>query len=205
MSSFPARVVKVGGSLLDMPGFPETLRDWLSVQANAAHVLVVGGGSLADEVRTLSRQFRMNQAAAHWACVDLLTATARIVASLVPSLTFVRRFEALQSALRGAAAPCIVFAVADFLEHFEPLLAAPALPRDWTVTTDSIAARLAVALDAEELVLLKSTDLPREIGRQTAADRGLVDEFFPIASRGLANVRWVNLRDGSAEESHLPK
>jgi aspartokinase-like uncharacterized kinase len=204
MNIYPVRVVKVGGSLLDMPEFPETLRDWLSAQAAAAHVLVVGGGSLADEVRALSRRFQMDQAAAHWACVDLLTATARIVASLVPPLIFVRRFDELQSALRTDAAPCVVFAVADFLATVEPLMPAPALPRDWSATTDSIAARLAVALDAAELVLLKSTHLPPEANCQAAADRGLVDDFFPIASRGLAKVRWVNLRDASAGESPLP-
>jgi aspartokinase-like uncharacterized kinase len=205
MSSYPVRVVKVGGSLLDMPEFPETLRDWLSAQAIAAHVLVVGGGSLADGVRALSRRFRMDQAAAHWACVDLLTATARIVASLVPSLTFIRRFDELQSALQNVSAPCVVFAVADFLERVEPLMPAPALPRDWSATTDSIAARLAVALNAAELVLLKSTHCPPEVNCRTAADRGLVDEFFPIASECLAKVRWVNLRDASAGEQHLPK
>ena len=46
------RVVKVGGSLLDLPQLPQKLRMWLAAQSPAHNVLVVGGGPLVEQVRT---------------------------------------------------------------------------------------------------------------------------------------------------------
>ena len=62
------------------------------------------------------------------------------------------------------------------------------LPDDWSVSSDSIAARAAGYLGAVELVLLKSTladgDQP-----------DYVDGYFAVAARGIPRVRFVNLRD----------
>jgi aspartokinase-like uncharacterized kinase len=57
------------------------------------------------------------------------------------------------------------------------------LPANWSVTSDSIAGRLAIALGADELALLKSVSPP--VNRDTAhwlselAVAGYVDSFFP--------------------------
>jgi aspartokinase-like uncharacterized kinase len=56
------------------------------------------------------------------------------------------------------------------------------------VTSDSIAARIAGILDAEELVLLKSADPPAQL------QPPYVDEYFVQAAEGLTCVRSVNLR-----------
>ena len=57
---------------------------------------------------------------------------------------------------------------------------------------------LADLLGAPELVLLKSAPLPPGIDRSGAARLGLVDPAFPVASRDLARVGYLNLRDPSA-------
>jgi len=64
------------------------------------------------------------------------------------------------------------------------------LPHAWSVTSDSIAARLAQAVAAGELVLLKSAAPPPDLG---AAD--YVDEWFATAARDVPSVRIVNLRE----------
>ena len=97
----------------------------------------------------------------------------------------------------------LVFAVADFLRRVEPQLSGPSLPHAWSVTSDSIAARLASALEACELVLMKSRDAVVGLTAEEAAQAGLVDEFFPVAAAGLPALRWVNLRSADGNEQLL--
>jgi hypothetical protein len=81
------------------------------------------------------------------------------------------------------------------LEQAEPQAPGDRLPHSWDVTSDSIAARLAAVVDADELVLLKSADPPAEGGASLLqwAARGYVDRHFPQAARNLI-VRCENLR-----------
>ena len=73
-----------------------------------------------------------------------------------------------------------------------------ALPHHWSVTSDSIAARVAVAAGAEHLVLLKSVTIPEGMDWEEAAERGFVDEWFARTLRPAGaslKVRAVNLRE----------
>ena len=88
-----------------------------------------------------------------------------------------------------------------FLRDVEPHAAGRPLPAGWQVTSDSIAARLAEVLAADELVLLKSIDPPSATWQQ-AAREGLVDAYFPEAVQPLATVRWINLRRFSTTQWH---
>ncbi len=72
----------------------------------------------------------------------------------------------------------------------------------WHVTSDSIAARLAQHMGAEQLVLLKSS-LPQSRTLRGASEEGLVDQYFSTAAAGLPTVRVVNLRDRSWSEVRL--
>jgi hypothetical protein len=68
------------------------------------------------------------------------------------------------------------------------------LPQTWATTSDSIAARVADRWSATELVLLKSAPLAGNMSREQAAKLGIVDSFFPSASRQLGNVSYLNVR-----------
>jgi hypothetical protein len=52
------------------------------------------------------------------------------------------------------------------------------------VTSDSIAARMAVVLGADRLILLKSIDMPSGTSWTEAAERGWVDRHFPRVIEG---------------------
>src|SRR5690606_28099411 len=115
--------------------------------------------------------------------------------------------EDLAPAWRRRETP--VFAPRRFLDA-EDRAAADPLPHRWDVTSDSIAARLAVRLGAVRLVLLKSTAAPPGLDRPGAAALGLVDPPFPhrwavpsdsIAARlavRLGAVRLVLLKSTAA-------
>ncbi|MBC8871918.1 MAG: uridylate kinase [Planctomycetes bacterium] len=187
----PVRVVKVGGSLFDFPELAPALRVWLSAQSNARNVLLAGGGAFADVIRGADQRFTLGEETSHWLCIEALRVTARLLAAIVPETRLITTLSQLRTALaeENDAGP-IVYCPESFMREAEPALDAPPLPHAWSVTTDSIAARLAETIEADELVLLKSSDSPANI-----EDTGrYVDEYFPTAARNVRKVRFVNLK-----------
>ena len=196
MTDDPLRVVKVGGSLLDFSRLVATLSEWLGLQTPMRNVLVVGGSVWADEVRRLDARGRLSSTTAHWLAIRSMKLTSWLLCQMLPQAVFVDQLASLHRAV-GPVAPDPVTTIFDceqFLREVEPQLPGRPLPVGWQVTSDSIAARLAEAIRARELVLLKSTDPPVGSLNQ-AAREGLVDAHFPQAAVPLARVRWVNLRD----------
>ena len=209
-SPLPVRVVKVGGSLLrhqpeaqakesaaqvrshdsllGWKDFPAALSSWLARQPPAVNILIAGGGEFADSIRRADAAHGLGDEAAHWLCVDALSVTARLLGALMHA-SVATQIESLAS----IAPYTCVLDPAPFLRTAEPLLISAPLPHTWSVTSDSIAARIAQHLAASELVLLKSC-LPAK------GVAGYVDEYFPIAAANLARVRCVNLRDRDFEE-----
>ncbi len=197
----PTVVVKVGGSLLGWPRLPERLAGVLAGRAGDRCVLVVGGGPAADWVRSLDRDHGLGPDRAHALALRALDLTAHALAGLVTGLQVLDDPEALTLCWEAGRIP--VLAPRRFLDREDRDSPDP-LPHTWDVTTDAIAARLAVSLGTSELVLLKSAPLPPGADRAEAARRGLVDPAFVGASRGLARVSYVNLRDDPPTTSALP-
>ncbi len=206
------RVLKLGGSLLDWSGWPQALGDWLKRQAPAANVLIVGGGALADVVRGWDRTYGLDASAAHWLAVGTMSVTAQMAKRLLPNVPSTARFESLVEGLDSRlnveeSDGLLVFDPADFLARIEPAALGRRLPHGWHVTSDSIAARIAVVLQAAELVLLKSalpdpvvapsktSKSPPQIATlEQAAASGFIDGFLPELAAELPRIRGVNLR-----------
>ena len=188
-------VVKVGGSLLGWPGLPGSLSAYLGRRPRDRFLLIVGGGGAADWVRGLDRDHGIGDHTAHELALRALDLTAHALAAIVPGLAVVERVEDLGRCRRSGGIP--VLAPRGFLDKDERTAADP-LPRSWDVTTDAIAARLAVRLGATELALLKSAPLPPGADRTEAARLGLVDPAFPDVARPLGLVTYCDLRGGGA-------
>ena len=190
------RVVKVGGSLLDWPPLANVLPRWLAQQPPAGHVLVCGGGTWCDALRQAQQQFALPETAVHWLCVEALGVTAGLLAQVLrlpPPLADWRRAGQAATAPLGGACTTVVLDPRAFLHAHEPHLPGTVLPHDWSVTSDSIAARLAEVLQADELVLLKSADPPPgDVAALAAA--GYVDRHFVQALPRSIPLRLVNLR-----------
>lgn len=204
------RVVKVGGSLLWGERLGARLHQWLSAQVPGATIVVVGGGRLADAVRTLDRRFRLTAQAAHEQGVRAMQVNAFVLCQLCPALSWLERLLPWASDSRhngpSAGERRVVLDPLPFILHDEPQLAGPRLPWGWEVTSDSIAARISQVVDARELVLLKST-LPSTASNQlsliNAAEAGYVDSHFPVAAEGLAHIRAINFREQGHPEVRL--
>jgi aspartokinase-like uncharacterized kinase len=191
-------VAKVGGSLLDWPDLPVRLRSWLETMSASGSrpVLLAGGGALADAVRWLDATHEIGPERAHWLAVRALDLAAHALAAIVPGVVVISGLDEIGPAHARGETP--VFAPTRFLRDDEDQDDPDALPQDWTVTSDSIAARLASVLNADALVLLKSASPTPGLDRISAARAGLIDLAFPRASDGLETVLVLNLRDMEA-------
>jgi len=193
------RVVKLGGSLLDVEGLRGRLLAWLRAQKPKTTALVVGGGPIADAIRAIDRAQALSPEAAHWLAIDAMGVTARLTAELFPEFPLLHSLPAVcPAAVQGAEIGDVV--ILDALGVLRAAAPADALPASWSVTSDSIAAWMAGKLAADELVLLKSKLPHGELDLKSLADEGYVDAFFPRAAAKLECVRLVNLRDASYPE-----
>ncbi len=195
-------VVKVGGSLLDWPPLGLRLGSYLRGRQDERLVVIVGGGRAADLVRDLDAAHGLGDARAHHLALRALDLTAHALTALVSGLRVVERTEALTDVWQSGRIP--VLAPRLLLDDDDREAPDP-LDRSWDVTTDSIAARVAVRLGAAELALLKSASLPPGSDRQEAAQRGLVDPAFPEVAKPLERVTYLNLRDPEGSAVLLPQ
>ena len=193
------RIVKLGGSLLDLRDLAVRLRRWLAAQPPLPTLLLVGGGRLADVVRDYDRLHHLGDEAAHWLAVQTMSLNAALLAALLPEAEL---RSSLDASPPGHGGP-LVFDPYDFLRREEPHVPGEPLGRDWGVTSDSIAARLASVCRADELVLLKSAGPPASGDVLAAAAEGYVDASFAHTSRGLPRIRCVDFRDGLFTEREL--
>jgi aspartokinase-like uncharacterized kinase len=199
------RVVKIGGSLLDLVGLPDKLRAWLAAQPRAHNVLVAGGGPLVEQVRWWNRETQpVDETASHWMCVDLLTVTAHLLHAWLPEIPLVEDDRLL--CRRVGEDGTTIFGPAPWMRHSEPGLPGRWLPTSWDTTSDSIAGRLAVALRADEFVLLKS-DLPkiRSPELSTLAAVGYIDPILAQMSHELPATRLINFRANPPRQAKVPR
>ncbi len=193
-------VWKIGGSLLDWDEFPARMSRFLDAMSDSQPILIVGGGRAADFLRELDSLHGIGDNESHALALRMLDVTARVVAALVPGLVVVERPETLVSVWNEGRIP--VLAPRWLLENVDRCRD-DALPATWDVTTDSIAARVAVLLEMKALTLLKSTRPAVAIGRNEAVRRGLVDPFFPRAAAPLERVDVVNPRSSMFDSVEL--
>jgi aspartokinase-like uncharacterized kinase len=198
------RVVKVGGSLFDLAELPEKLRRWLAAQPRGHNVLVAGGGALVEQIRMWNKESAIDETAAHWMCVDLLTVTAHLLHAWLPEVPLVEDDRLLCQ--RVGEEGVTIFGPAPWMRHSEPGLPGCWLPTDWETTSDSIAGRLAVALRADEFVLLKS-ELPRTRSREQSslAAAGYIDTILAQMSHELPPTRLVNFRADPPRQARVPR
>lgn len=191
MSRATVRVVKVGGSLLDWPDLARRLWQWLQQQGRGANYLLAGGGVWADAIRDADARFALGQETSHQLCLRAMDVTGQLLEQLLQQAraAYATEFPDEQRSISVLEASTLL-ATPEITARFN----AP-LPATWDATSDSIAALLAQAFGATELVLLKSTDLPGSLSLSQAAATEVVDAYFPVAAAQSRKTRFVNLRN----------
>lgn len=188
MSAPSFRVIKLGGSLLTTDSARQ-LPNWLARQTGATNVVIVGGGPFVDVIREFDELWGLAADVTHWLSIRAMGLTAQIVSHQIGAVEIITSL----GRLRESSAELCLFTVEDFLRNIDSPSASP-LPRGWDVTSDSIAARIAAAIAARELVLLKSCLPAANASWQQLAASGYVDNHFPRVVRDINSVRCVNAR-----------
>lgn len=180
-------VIKIGGSLL---GAPE-LSKWLETivkKSNGNVIIVPGGGLFANSVREAQKISNMSDATAHQLALLAMDQYGIMLAAMNPQL--VTASTELEIAERGWQHRGIVWLPSKMV------LADETIPKNWQVTSDSLAAWLANKLDAQQLIIVKSTSLLNY--QQTApsalqhlVDDEVIDSQFSQYIAGQLYQTWV--------------
>jgi len=183
--SSDVRIVKVGGSLYELPDLRARLTAWLREYDAARVVLVPGGGAAADVVRDYDRAHHLGEEASHWFALRMLQINAHFLSRLLPQARVITSPR--------TDAPLAILDMFAFAKDDEDRY--DHLPHTWDVTSDSLAVRAATVAGARELELLKSIDWDGS-DWPAAARAGVVDAHFPQALQRAPDlrVRWINLR-----------
>ncbi len=175
-------VLKVGGSLLSRPDWPALFASLMAACGSRSCCLVVGGGTVVDGLRVLDRAVPQSPQFMHDLAIDAMRLTARLVAAAM--------------SLPLAATPpdddrAVVLDVPSWLGIGSR---ATTLPVGWQVTSDAIAARVAVEHGGSLLLAKSVPPLPcpgDDDHLASLARAGWVDEYFPVAARPLVTIEWA--------------
>lgn len=161
------QVIKLGGSLLD-GGRVRRWLDHLAQRAAAGEPVVVvpGGGPFAEHVRALQPAWGFDDHAAHHMALLAMAQTACLYQGWCAPLRRGHDVAQLQRLVQGGH-PAVWCPTAP-----------PDTPASWDITSDSLAAWLATALQAERLVLVKSVPAPPDSDALQWQAAGLVDAAF---------------------------
>lgn len=168
-------VVKVGGSLRADPVRLRSVLAGLAEGVEGTCIVVPGGGSFADAVRTAQVADGFDDAQAHRLALDAMGRMAALFATLEPRLVVARTLDECRRLLGAGRTPV-----------WDPAMLRPGHPdiaESWDVTSDSLALWLARQVGAEACILVKSAERPAKTSPDDLAALGLVDAAFPAYAR----------------------
>lgn len=192
-------VLKLGGSLLDLGDLPQRLRAVIAKLDGDRPLLVCGGGDAADIVRRWHETHALDEEQSHWLAMESIRLNQRLLLTLMPELKLVSNRAAAESAWTRGRVPLLDLMSFVSIEESQAERSV-ALPHLWDVTSDSLAAWIAIRWPASRFVLLKSAELPPHSSLSLLASSGLLDDFFPSLESELPPTFWCRLRENDGIE-----
>ena len=163
-------VIKLGGSLSRTDALVDCLNAAEKNYQGRAVVIVPGGGAFADQVRLAQRRWRFDDTTAHYMALLAMQQMGLMFKGLKPDFVIAHTVEAIQDQLGRQKT---VIWSPDIIE-----LDNAGIEASWDITSDSLAAWLAKALSATELILIKSAAIDAALTQQQLAEQDILDKAF---------------------------
>lgn len=181
-------IIKLGGSLAKSGALIDCLNTVDNRFQGRAVVIVPGGGDFADQVRLAQRRWRFDDGTAHRMAVLAMQQMALMCHGLKPHFAIAGPVRTLRELLNRQR-PVI------WLPEINELDSA-GIPAGWEVTSDSLAAWLATALSADELILVKSARIDASLGLTRLAGEQAVDSAFcDFVAHATFKITIINQQD----------
>ncbi len=143
-------VLKVGGSLADNPASLANLCQELSYLAKAHRIAIVpGGGKFADTVRKFDKMYKLSDVVAHKMAILAMDQYGFLLSDITPKSYVSHSIKEISNSAKGTLP---IFLPSKFMFREDPL------EHSWDVTSDTIAAYIALLLHAEKLILATDVD-----------------------------------------------
>ena len=144
-------VIKVGGSLSETPEALKALGTKLCLFVKHYRIMVVpGGGKFADIVRDLDVKFALSAALAHQMAILSMDQYGLLLSQVIPDCYSCDSLDDAQRISNEGKLP--VFLPSKLLSHEDPF------QPSWNVTSDSIAAYIALKVGASKTILVTDVD-----------------------------------------------
>lgn len=159
------KIIKLGGSLLSAKALKVCLQKIALIDTPT--VIVPGGGIFADQVRVTQIEWGLDDRTAHAMAILAMQQMAWLMQSLEPGFKLLDDVEALDGT--------------DRLAIWVPILQQldlAGIPSTWAITSDSLSAWLAHRIRADELILIKSCEVPPLTSIPELQKLGILDAGF---------------------------
>ena len=163
------KVVKVGGSL-ERSCDLKTYLTKIEEHYPSGLIIVPGGGVFADTVRQAQQRWHFDDDCAHHMAIIGMQQMALLFQSILCGFQFANSVKEIIE--RSGDGERLIW-WPDF-----QLLELAGIAASWDVTSDSLAAWLAGAVNADELILIKSAEIPAGLDLSELTRLGIVDPCF---------------------------
>jgi aspartokinase-like uncharacterized kinase len=175
-------VIKIGGNI--MVNHHDAVEPLFKIISDLGkyHRLIVtpGGGSLADEVRRMYKEFNLSELTAHYMAILAIDQMAFMINQFLERSRIVFDPSDARRATKGHQ--IAIIAPFRLMHNRDPL------PHLWGVTSDSIAAYIARTMRAEKLILVKDvdgifSDDPKKVKDATFIEKTTASELIETMSK----------------------
>jgi aspartokinase-like uncharacterized kinase len=142
-------VVKLGGSLIRDGVIDENMQTLTDLKDEHNIVVVIGGGELADGVRSFSSEYEISASTAHWTAIKCMELNTEMINDLEDSTEIVNSVDQVSKAFQDEK--IVLMKTEKFMKSLEH-------DQSWELTSDSISGLLAEKLGADRLVIATDVD-----------------------------------------------
>lgn len=189
-------VVKLGGSLLQSGALLDCLCKVEQAYQDQSVVIVPGGGAFANQVRLAQSQWQFDDYTAHAMALLAMQQMAWLINGLNKHFAIAGSLAEIKAQMQSGKT--LIWSP-NLVE-----LDAAGVRASWDVTSDTLAAWLAAALSASDLVLVKSAPIISGADLPTLAAQEIVDKAFcETVQNAQFTIHVINTQTKPWPKTHL--